>query len=461
MKLVGSGISASLKLTLNNVDEADHRPRRLASIIQGAVTGIGNRLVGVAVNFLSVPLTIGYIGQERYGVWVLLGSLMAWFRLADIGIGNGLTNAIASALGSERPDLVRVHISTAFALLSASALFLGLIIALAWPWIDWPGLFGVKSELARDQVGPAMAATVTFFLLGFPLSVISRTYIASQQGKLANYWAAAGTIASFFALVAVAQMHGSLLSLVIAVSGTGLLVNAMSGIWLFMFHNRALTPSLRHIRKSSAKGMFGIGIQFFLIQIMALIVFETDNLIIAHYLGAAQVPSYSLTYSLFNYASLVQAILFNYIWVAYTEAIARQDIGWVRRMFTLNLTFSLAFTSAAVLVLIFIARPFIKLWAGENVVPPIDLVHWMAAWSIINAFCSPIACLLAAAAHIRAQTIYSFVATVINVPLSIFLVQHWGITGSIAATVIAYLVAICLPTSIDVSLLLRKLRNAV
>jgi O-antigen/teichoic acid export membrane protein len=410
---------------------------------------------------LSVPLTIGYLGQERYGVWVLVGSLLAWFRLADIGIGNGLTNSIANALGTERPDLVRIHISTAFALLSAIALVLGLPVAFAWPWIDWAGLFGVQSELARAQVGPAMAAAVTFFLLGFPLSVISRTYIASQQGKLANYWAAAGNIASFLALVGVAHTRGSLLWLVIAVSGTGLLVNAMSGIWLFVFHNPALAPSHRHIRKSSAKGMFGIGVQFFLIQIMALIVFETDNLIIAHYLGAAQVPSYSLTYSLFNYSSIVQVILFNYVWVAYTEAIARRDIDWVRRTFTLNVTFSLGFTSVAALVLIVIARPFIKLWAGENVVPPIELVYWMAAWSVIYAFCSPIACLLAAAAHLRAQTIYAFVATVINVPLSIFLVQRWGITGSIAATVIAYLVAICLPTSIDVALLLRKLRNAV
>jgi len=111
-------------------------------------------------------------------------------------------------------------------------------------------------------------------------------------------------------------------------------------------------------------------------------------------------------------------------------------------------------------VLIFIARPFIKLWAGESVVPPIELVYWMAAWSIIYSFCSPLACLLAAAAHIRAQTIYSFVATVVNVPLSIFLVQRWGVTGSIAATVIAYLIAICVPSAIDVSLLLRKLRNA-
>jgi O-antigen/teichoic acid export membrane protein len=163
MKFAGLGIGASIKFVLGRVDSTDHRPRRLAGIVQGVVTGIANRLVSVVVSLLSVPLTIGYLGQERYGVWALVGSLLAWFRLADIGISNGLTNVIASALGIERPDLVRVYISTAFAVLSAIATVLGLIVALAWPWMDWVELFSIKTKLAQSEVGPAMAASIMFF----------------------------------------------------------------------------------------------------------------------------------------------------------------------------------------------------------------------------------------------------------------------------------------------------------
>ena len=67
-----------------------------------------------------------------------------------------LNNVIAGAIGSERPDLVRAHISTALALLSGIAVILGLMVAAAVaqdPWIDWNGLFNVKSLLARGQVG--------------------------------------------------------------------------------------------------------------------------------------------------------------------------------------------------------------------------------------------------------------------------------------------------------------------
>ena len=204
-----------------------------------------------------------------------------------------------------------------------------------------------------------------------------------------------------------------------------------------------------------------VGVPFFLIQIMALVVFQTDNLIIGHFLGAARVPSYSLTYNLFGYTSLVQSTSFNYFWVAYSDAIARHDIDWVRRTFRLNLAVSICFTLAAVVPLIFIARPFINLWTAGAVTPQYDLVLWMAAWSMINAFCSPIASLLAAAAHMRAQVIYSTVSAVINIILSIYLVSTWGISGVIAGTVISYMLFICVPASFDVVILFRKLGNAV
>jgi O-antigen/teichoic acid export membrane protein len=158
---------------------------------------------------------------------------------------------------------------------------------------------------------------------------------------------------------------------------------------------------------------------------------------------------------------LPQTVLFNYLWVAYADAIARRDIGWVARTLKRNLSFSLGFTLAAVVPLTFIARPFIQLWTRDAVVPPLDLVSWMAAWSMISAFCTPIACLLAAADHMKAQLAYSAVSAAVNIVLSIVLIKSWGVTGVIAGTVISYIIFICFPAAIDALLLLRKLRNAL
>ena len=320
-------INSALRSALGRIEESDHPGRRRRGIVQGFVTGLGSRGVGFLVSFLSVPLTIGYLGRERYGVWILLSSLLAWVRLTDLGISNGLRSAIASALGSGRPDLARAHISTAFALLSTIAAVVGLITAVAWPWIDWVALFGITTEDARAEVGPAIATSFGFFLLVFPLSITGVTYDALQEGKLQNYWGMVGNIASLVALIVVTRTHGGLVRLVLAVSGTGLIVNVLSGVWLFGRYKPLFAPRPQAVQISSARRLLHAGGTFFLIQIVALTVFQTANFIVAKFAGSASVPSYSLTYTLFSYSYLPQTILFNYLWVAYADAIARRDIG--------------------------------------------------------------------------------------------------------------------------------------
>lgn len=450
-------LTTVFRLLFTPIVSGDHRRRRLLGMLQGVVTNLGNRIVGVLVAFLSVPLTIGYLGTERYGVWITLASLLAWLQLTDFGIGNGLTNAVTTAAGQNKPEQVRMHISNGLMLLSGIAVAVGLVMAAAWPFIDWNALFGVSSPAVQAEVSPAVAAALAIFLLQFPLSIVGRVYMAYQEGRIGNYWGVAANVLSLLALLAVTHTQGGLVLLIIAISGMHLLVNSASAAWLFLVHRPSLRPSLALVDLTAMRSLSQAGGQFFLIQIMALVTFSTDNFIVSHYLGAQQVPEYNLTYNLFNYTSLPQSMLFSYLWIAYNEAIARRDIAWVQRTFNLNLYLGLAFTAAAAVALVVIAKPFIAWWAGPAVVPSTDLVLWMAAWSVVHAFTNPIACLLAAASRLRYQIIYSAAAAISHVALSIYLVQLWGVAGVIAGTVIAYAIFVCGPVFIDAKVLLTRL----
>ncbi len=395
MTAATSNLSRIFRIVFGDSQHADLRHRRLIALIQGAVTSLGGKLIGVMVGFLSVPLTISYLGPERYGAWITIGSLLAWLQLTDFGLGNGLNSAVATAVGQDRPDLIRTHISNALLLLSAAAIISGLIIIAAWPWLNWSKLFGLHSSDAIGEIGLAMCASLSIFLLQFPLSLPGRIYMAIQKGRVANYWGIVGNLLSLGSLLLVTHTKGGLLSLVLAISGVWLLVNLASAIWLFGVYRPDLAPRVSDIRISAIKALGSMGATFFLIQIMALVTFQTDTLVISHYLGADDVPAYSLTYNLFSYTTLPQSIMFSYLWVAYSEAIARQDISWVRRTFRMSLAGGLLFTGISALAFTLIARPFIVWWSAGHILPPASLVHWTAAWSIINAFTGPIACLLA------------------------------------------------------------------
>lgn len=191
-------LASMVRLLFTRIESGDHRQRRLRGMMQGVVTSLGNRIVGVMVTFLSVPLTIGYLGTERYGVWITLGSLLAWLQLSDFGLGMGLTNAVTTAAGQDRPDLVRTHISNGM-LLSAIAAAVAAVMATAWPFINWNALFGVGSPAAQAEVAAALA----IFLLQFPLGIAGKVYMAYQEGRIGNYWGGAGNILSLLALLAV------------------------------------------------------------------------------------------------------------------------------------------------------------------------------------------------------------------------------------------------------------------
>ena len=54
------------------------------------------KALNILISFLSVPLTIHYLGSERYGVWLTISSLLTWMALTDFGLsGNALVNVLA------------------------------------------------------------------------------------------------------------------------------------------------------------------------------------------------------------------------------------------------------------------------------------------------------------------------------------------------------------------------------
>ena len=47
------------------------------------------KAIALLTGLVSVPLTFRYLGAERYGIWMVLVSIIAAMGFADLGIGNG------------------------------------------------------------------------------------------------------------------------------------------------------------------------------------------------------------------------------------------------------------------------------------------------------------------------------------------------------------------------------------
>src|ERR1035437_1168138 len=69
--------------------------------------------ISVIVSFIYVPLLLNFLNSDRYGMWITITSVLAWFSLFDIGIGNSLKNKLAEAIASKNKKNFVEYLSTA------------------------------------------------------------------------------------------------------------------------------------------------------------------------------------------------------------------------------------------------------------------------------------------------------------------------------------------------------------
>jgi O-antigen/teichoic acid export membrane protein len=230
-------------------------------------------------------------------------------------------------------------------------------------------------------------------------------------------------------------------------------------LWLVLWHKPWLRPRLGLVSLNEALTLLSTGWSFLLIQAAAMVVFSTDNIIVSHYLGAAEVTPYSVTWRVVGLGAVLQALVFPALWPAYAEARARGDIPWIRRTFAIAIRTTIALNVAWAMFLISFGRLGIRLWAGPAAVPPRSLLLAMACWSVIAGFMTAQSCLLGALNHTRVQAVASALAAVVNVALSIVLVVRLGSLGVILGTILSYLVVLVVPQSFAVINAIRNLEQ--
>ncbi len=218
----------------------------------------------------------------------------------------------------------------------------------------------------------------------------------------------------------------------------------------------ASSQAIAALDGSVSRELLNSGSSFFFIQVAAVVVFSSDNIIVSHYLGAAEVTPYSVTWRLVGFAAVLQSLIFPALWPAYAEAYARRDYGWIRRTFSMVMRGTVVLNLCCVVLLLAFGRTLIRVWAGPAAVPTFLLLLAMAVWALISGFMSVESCLLAALNRTREQAGLSIVAAVVNLVLSIALVRHIGALGVIGGTILSYLLVLVVPQTMIVRSLFNK-----
>jgi O-antigen/teichoic acid export membrane protein len=397
------------------------------------------RAISLLTSLISVPLTFRYLGSERYGIWMVLISLISVMGFADLGIGNGLVNAVSEAYGKDDRQLAKEHVTSALFLMLGIASVFAVAGILIFPRMPWLRLFNVTSAPVAAEGARAFLVLYCWFVINIPLGVVTRAQTGLQQGYASQTVGAFGNIASLLGLLLVVALHGSLASLVFASTFGVVLATLLNG-WLLFRDHPWLWPSWQSYRRSSAHKILTLGAMFFVLQCASAIGFASDNIVIAQVLGAAAVAAYAVPQKLFSFVPMMINLGIAPLWPAYGEALARGDQAWVRRVFlgSLGVTLAFAIPQSALLVL---GGPWIlRVAVGKSLHAPMLLLVVLGIWGVVSSASSVVGSLLNGAGIMKAQTIVSVVANLSNLALSIFFTRRLGVIGVCLGSIVTQVV---------------------
>ena len=393
----------------------------------------------IAISLVLVPLTINYINPSRYGIWLTISSIVAWFSFFDIGLTQGLRNKFAEAKAKSEDDLAQIYVSTTFAILSIVFISIWLLFILINPILDWSKIINV-SESYKTEISILAIIVFTYFCLTFILRVITTILTADQRPAMASLIDFLGQLFSLVLVgILVLTSKGSLIKLGLALCAAPLVVLVFASIILYQGDYRKYRPLLSKVKISHSKGLFNLGLVFFVIQIAAVIQFQTANLIIAQNFSTEDVTSYNIVYKYFGILNMLFIIFLTPFWSASTEAYMKSDIDWIRNGIKSYGKITILLILIGLFMLIFSETAY-NLWLGEGkVIIPFALSLWGFVFFSATIYGAKYVYFLNSINALRIQFFASLLSPVLYIVVALGLIKFFTI--GVHALFIASLVA--------------------
>jgi O-antigen/teichoic acid export membrane protein len=335
-------------------------------LIHNTIFNVVTLVSGAITTFFLIRFFLAQLGESRYGVWVLIGSIFQYRRLLDMGMNSSIDRYIPVNLARRDKDGVQRVISTSLFFFTALAVVLGLMTLLLYDNI------GAWFTIADNMVGTAGVLVLivgSSFVLSMPLQVSSALLCGLQRYDILNLTELLMLLLrTFLVIILLAQGFG-LLTMGLVYGASEVLVKAAQFVYA-----RKLLPdasfSIRSIDFKLLKEMLVYGINTCLYRTGGLLILKATDLVIAVYIGTAEVSQFAVAIAGILLLTQLLRAFATAIKPAVSDLDARDEHSRVREISFLMQKYSLLMIIPAGWFLIVMGREFLQIWVGEKFQDP-------------------------------------------------------------------------------------------
>lgn len=390
----------------------------------------------IAISLLLVPVTLGYLDQYEYGVWLTLSSVLMWVNYFDIGLANGLRNKLAEALAIGDLNKGRVYVSTTFFLLLAIFFIVLVLFFFLQYFLNWNQILNIDPHVDITSV---VSIVFTFFCISFVLKFIGNIYLAKQLSAVNDLFTLLGNALSLIVIVVLKLLIvGSLYNVAFVYSLAPVIIYVIAYPYTFYIKYPQLRPSVFLVKFEFFKDLMNLGVQFFVIQIACLVLFATANVLISQMFGPEQVTPYNIAFKYFSVMTMGFNIIISPLWSAVTEAYVKKDYRWIQVVMRKMILIWLLSVVAGIVMLAFSGIAY-YLWVGSEVSIPFSLSVVLLVYILLGTWTGMFASFINGIGKLRIQLYCAIFSSIFFIPLAIVLGRLFGVNGICIAMCVALL----------------------
>jgi O-antigen/teichoic acid export membrane protein len=408
-------------------------PRRLGANVLANYTATA--LAGIAA-LITTPILLRYLGTTQYGVWVLLGSAVAYLELFELGFSTTTTKLVAEDV-DRRPDGVVRTLNTnvaVLAVLGILAIVLGLSIATQVPlWFHVPPHLRSEARDAFVIMTVAIAISIPLDALGGALNAYQRVDLVSMSNAVRALGAAVGGAAA-------AVLGGGLVAVTVAGVTFGIGVHYLR--WRML---KRLIPRLRLsprlIERDRLRHTAHLSAWFMIRDTTAVVIDRMDLVVVGIVLGVRAAAVYAVGLKLAQ-VTLRALLPFTQLFFPRASGLsAVDDREGLSALLVDGTRVTLTVAMPITLVLCLLARPAIRAWVGSGFHGAAWVLILLALARGLGAITETSWWLLGGAGWIRWTSSLSVLEAAINLGTSIVLARAIGPAGVAAGTLIGVVVS--------------------
>jgi O-antigen/teichoic acid export membrane protein len=378
--------------------------------------------VNLVIAFLLTPILFAYLGEKRFGMWMLGSSLVGYFGLLRLGVGSGVFRYVPLFRGKGDQDKVSSIVSTGLAFYTVLGVFV-FVVAFFFAGLI-ADFFQGGRELAIliRLLGLAAALECPSLILDTVIRSYEKFVFANLMGIFTSLMRAGLLLFCVFMGYGLVSMGWVIvICTFLAFIGIGMIFRSCC---------KGIGVDVKRISFSSFKMLICFGVIVLVASAGFCLTFESPKQIIGKVISLKALGLFSIVAVLIRYYQHLIQALTKVLMPRFTYLSGQNADNEIRRLFLRGSKCVAIIAGVFALLLWIVGPPFLKLWVkNENINRVIPALTILVAGMLVLLSHYTSTDLLFSLGQQRKLAVLSMIEGIFVLGLSLVLSYEYGMTG--------------------------------